>query len=56
MEIFSYIKLIIGKEFDFGKEFFFVIVFCMLFVDVCGILIMEVDLEWYGGCFIIIEI
>lgn len=55
MKIFSYVKLFFVREIDFGKEFFFVIVFCLLFVDVEGVLVIEVSLEWCSGGFIIIE-
>lgn len=55
IRILSYVKLFNVKELDFGKYFFFVIVVCMFFVDVEGILVMELDLEWYGGGYFICE-
>lgn len=56
IKILSYIKLIDVKEFDLGKKFFFVIVICIFFVDVEGIIVMELDVEWYGGGYFMCEI
>lgn len=51
----SFIKLIIIKEFDLGRYFLFVMVICILFLDVEGVLVMEMDLEWFGGGYFICE-